>query len=135
MSNLPAFGAYAADFEKSLQDDDWTRLEQYFSPDASYRPGDGSEARGREGVIQALKTSVALLERKCDSRDLVGEPEISEAGDTVTLKYCLKYTRAGMPDMQLAGYETLQYSNGVIVAMEDVIDDAANVFAWRDALQ
>ena len=30
MSNLPTFGAYAAAFEESLQDGDWTRLEQYF---------------------------------------------------------------------------------------------------------
>ncbi len=32
MSNLPTFGSYAAAFEESLQDDDWSRLEQTSDP-------------------------------------------------------------------------------------------------------
>lgn len=85
MSNLPTFGNYAADFEQSLRDNDWTRLEQYFATDSSYLPGDGSEAVGRAAVMQALQDSVNALERKCDTRELIGEPDISEAGDTITL--------------------------------------------------
>ncbi len=134
MSNLTGFGAYAADFETSLLDDDWSRLEQYFAPDASYRPGDGSEANGRDAVLEALKDSVNALERKSDSRGLVGEPEVTESGDTITLKFSLKYTKAGMPDLILSGYETVQYADGVIVKMEDVFDDPAGMVAWRNSL-
>src|SRR5690349_21367083 len=36
MENLPRFMAYAADFEKTLVDDDWSRLRQYFADDAVY---------------------------------------------------------------------------------------------------
>jgi hypothetical protein len=134
MSNLPVFAEYAAAFEQSLQDDDWSRLEQYFARDASYFPGDGTEAIGCVAVIQALQDSVNALEGKSDSRDLVGEPEISEAGDTITLKYTLKYTKSGLPDLILAGYETAQFANGSIVRLEDVFEDSSALLDWQNKL-
>ncbi len=134
MSNLPAFGAYAAAFEESLLDDDWSRLKQYFSEDASYRPGDGTEAIGRDAVLQALQDSVNRLERKCDSRDLIGEPELSESGDTITLKFAVTYVKEGLPDLILSGYETAKYSGGRIQQMEDVFDDAAAMLDWTSKL-
>ncbi len=134
MSNLPAFGAYAAAFEESLLDDDWGRLKQYFSEDASYLPGDGTEATGRDAVLQALQDSVNALERKCDSRDLLGEPEVSESGDTITLKFTIRYSRKGLPDLVLSGYETAQFANGSILKMEDVFDDPSALLDWRSKL-
>ena len=134
MSNLPTFGAYAAAFEESLQDDDWSRLEQYFAQDAAYLPGDGTEAIGRDAVLQALQDSVNALERKCDSRDLLGEPDVSESGDTVTLKFTIKYTKKGLPDLILSGYETAQFSDGSILKMEDVFDAPSALLDWRDKL-
>lgn len=116
------------------QDDDWSRLEQYFSEDAYYRPGDGTEAIGRAAVLQALRESVKRLERKCDSRDLVGEPELSESGDTITLKFSVKYTKQGLPDLILSGYETAQYSGGRILRMEDIFEDAQAMLEWTDQL-
>ena len=77
MSNLPAFGTYAAAFEACLEHDDWHQLEQYFTEDASYLPGDGSEGVGRAAAIGALKASVDALERKCEVRELIEEPSIS----------------------------------------------------------
>jgi ketosteroid isomerase-like protein len=134
MSNLPAFGTYAAAFELSLKDDDWSRLEQHFSHDAVYLPGDGTEAVGRDAVIQALQDSVNALERKCDSRDLVGEPKISESGDTITLKFTIKYSKKDLPDLILHGYETAQFSNGSILRMEDVFDDPSAMLDWVENL-
>ena len=134
MSNLPAFGTYAGAFEESLIDDNWERLEQYFSPDATYRPGDGTEAVGRAGVIAAMKDSVDSLERKCDARELLGEPGISESGDTITLKFSIKYTKTGSPDYILDGIETIQYAGGLISKMEDVFEDPDGLSAWRDGL-
>jgi len=37
MSITERFMAYAADFEKTLAGDDWSRLAPYFSEDAVYR--------------------------------------------------------------------------------------------------
>ena len=134
MSNLPTFGNYAADFEQSLRDDDWTRLEQYFATDSSYLPGDGTEAVGRAAVMQALQDSVNALERKSDSRELVGEPDISEAGNTVTLNYQLKYTKDGLPDLNLKGCETVDYANGLIQRLEDVFENPAEMQNWLSNL-
>ena len=134
MSNLPSFNVYAAAFEESLADDDWSRLAQYFDEQASYAPGDGTLAEGRAAVLQALQDSVNALERKCDSRDVAGELELSESGDTVTLKFCLRYSKAGLPDLLLSGCETAQFANGLIVAMEDVFDDPEAMIAWREQL-
>ena len=36
MDTLSRFMEYAADFEKTLGDDDWTRLRRYFADDAVY---------------------------------------------------------------------------------------------------
>lgn len=131
MSNLPKFGEYAAAFEESLKDDNWQRLEQYFAEDSAYLPGDGTEGKGRSGVIQALQDSVNALERKSDTRGLMGEPGVEESGDTITLKFALKYTKAGKPDLDLVGTETIQYSNGLITHMEDVFENADEMIAWR----
>ena len=93
MSNLERFAAYAKAFEETLLDDDWARLEQYFYPDAVYLPGDGNEAVGRESVLQTLRDSVNSLDRRFDSREWVEEPRLSEAGDTVTLAFTVRYAK------------------------------------------
>ena len=134
MSNLDIFATYAAAFEKSLNDNNWTRLEQYFTEDASYKPGDGTEGVGKAGVIQSLQDSVNALERKCDSRELIGQPGISEAGDTITLSYKIKYAKKGVGDFLLIGIETIEYSEGLIQKMEDLFEDSAEVMAWRDRI-
>jgi len=134
LSNLPSFGNYAADFEQSLRDDDWTRLEQYFAADSSYLPGDGTEAVGRAAAMQAMQDSVNALERKSDSRELIGEPDISESGDTITLNFELKYTKSGLPDLNLKGCETIEYADGLIKRMEDVFENQAEMQSWRSKL-
>lgn len=134
MSNLPIFGTYAAAFEESLVDDNWSRLEQYFTPDATYAPGDGTKAEGRDAVLAALQDSVNALERKCETREVIGAPEVKEDGDTVTLGFTIKYGKAGVPDLLLSGQETLVYRDGAIAAMEDVFEDPATMLAWREQL-
>ncbi len=134
MSNLVAFSEYAAAFEETLKDDNWQRLEQYFAENASYAPGDGTIGNGLSGVIDALKGSVESLEGKRDSRELMGQPDVQEDGDTITLKFALKYTKAGMPDLDMLGTEIIQYQDGLIIKMEDIFDDAEAMMSWRDQL-
>ncbi len=134
MSNLQAFGTYAAAFEESLVDNNWARLEQFFSENASYKPGDGTEGVGRSGVIQSLQHSVNALERKCDVRELIGQPEVAEEGDTITLGFTIRYGKEGMDDYLLVGVETIKYSDGLICKMEDVFENPDQVLAWRNTL-
>ena len=41
------FAAYAAAFEWAYEDDDWTRLEAFFDPDATYVVSGGPPLGGR----------------------------------------------------------------------------------------
>ena len=137
MSNLERFAEYAEAFEETLLDDDWARLEQYFSPDAVYLPGDGSEAAGRDNVLQALRDSVNMLDRQFDSREFVEEPRLSEAGDTVTFTFAVKYAKHGLPDLAISGTETATFADGVIERMEDALDEsaAAALAVWLEKHQ
>ncbi|MEM7002025.1 MAG: hypothetical protein AAF529_14650, partial [Pseudomonadota bacterium] len=92
MSNLAIFAEYAAAFEETLRDDNWARLEKYFAADTCYLPGDGTEGARPAGALAALRRSVDLLERKTDSRELVGEPNIEEEGDRITLFFDIRLT-------------------------------------------
>ena len=125
MSNLERFAEYAEAFEATLLDDDWARLEQYFAPDAVYLPGDGTEAVGRESVLQYLRDNVNSLDRRFDSREFLEEPKLSEAGDTVTFAFAVKYAKHGLPDLTISGTETATFTDGAIERMEDFLDPSA----------
>ena len=122
MSNLPIFAEYAAAFEETLEDDNWIRLEKYFADDASYLPGDGTEGAGRDAALAAMRNSVELLERKSDSREIIGQPGVSEDDDCITLTYAIKYSKAGLDDLMLVGRELIEYRDGLITRMEDIFD-------------
>jgi hypothetical protein len=60
MSIVQRFMAYAADFEKTLADDDWSRLARYFSPDAVYRVESslfGCELTGHDAIFSGSAAS------------------------------------------------------------------------------
>jgi hypothetical protein len=49
MNLVDRYQAYAADFERTFVDDDWSRLEQYFTEDATYStPANGMLVSGRK---------------------------------------------------------------------------------------
>ena len=66
MSILERYQAYADDFEKSYDDDDWTRIGRYFTEGAVYEGN--PDAVGREAVLAKLKAGVDGFDRKMDSR-------------------------------------------------------------------
>ena len=89
MSNLERFMEYAAAFEDTYADDNWQRLEQYFTPDAYYAPGDGSIAQGRKDVLSTLNNAVNSLDHKFDARSFGDNPAPSESDNVVTMKWTL----------------------------------------------
>lgn len=74
MDPLRRFAAHAADFEKTFEDDDWTRLEGCFAEDAIYTvegtPFD-CEVRGRETILRAIKKSLDGFDGRFDKREIV----------------------------------------------------------------
>ncbi len=98
------YQAYADAFEETYEDDDWSRLEAYFTEDASYAAG-SEVARGRPAVLERLKTSVDGFDRRMDSRIPDFDPP-SVDGDTLTMRWTVRYTKAGAPDLAISGVET-----------------------------
>ena len=122
VNNLELFQAYADAFEETYVDDNWQRLEEYFSADAIYAPGDGTEAVGRTKVFTRLRAGVDDLDRLFDLRSLSTTPPSSDE-DTISLSWRLTLKKAGTPDLTVTGVEHATYTNGVISHLEDVFDE------------
>jgi ketosteroid isomerase-like protein len=134
MSNLEQFQAYAAAFEETYADDDWQRLEKYFTDDAVYAPGDGTEVTGRDQVLAQLRGGINGLDRRFDSREL-SAAQPSSQGDMVSLSWQLRLSKTGAPDITATGVEHAKYTDGAISRLEDVFDEgiAEGLGEWMAA--
>ena len=134
MSITDRFMEYAAAFEETFEDDDWTRLEQYFTEDATYDGGLGEVAQGRDAVFAFMRNSVNMLDRRMDSRTLTAEPPSVE-GDTLSLSWAIKYTIAGQPDLHGSGVEYARFEGDRIAELRDeYTPEAIEAFgAWLAA--
>ena len=122
MSILDRYQAYAAAFEESLADDDWSRIEPFFTEQAVYE-GD-PDARGRDAVLAKLKGGVDAFDRRMDSRTPEFETPKAE-GDTLTMKWKVTYTKAGRPDLVISGVETAVFEGDRIALLRDDFDPEA----------
>ena len=93
MSIADRYQAYAEAFESSYEDDDWSRLEQYFTEDAVYEGGD-QDARGRDAVLAKLKGGVDGFDRRMDSRTPDFQTPTVD-GDTLTMKWTVDTSTGG----------------------------------------
>lgn len=126
MDYVRRFLEYAAAFEQTFLDDDWARLEQYFTSDAVYLPGDGSAAEGRRAVLDTLRASVNGLDRLFATRTpSFDQPEAD--GNVVTLHWRVHFAAPAVPDLEVRGREYATFDGDAIVRLEDVFEDAAGV--------
>lgn len=122
MNLLERFFAYAQDFELTYLDDDWTRLEKYFAPDAVYRvEGAGNfdcVLEGRDAVFQGIRCFLDGFDRQC-SREirLVGTPTVE--GNTVRFQGDALYRRGESPVFVLSIEEAAEFRDGLIVSLSD----------------
>ncbi len=122
MSILERYQAYAAAFEESFVDDDWSRIAPFFTEQAVYE-GD-PDASGRDAVLAKLKGGVDAFDRKMDSR----EPDFQTPtvdGDTLTMKWTVTYRKAGKPDLVISGVETAVFEGDRIARLRDEFDPEA----------
>jgi len=133
MSITDRYLAYAEDFERTYEDNDWKRLEPYFTEDAAYRPQGtvDSEVAGRDAMLERLKAGIDMFDRLMDSRTLHFDPP-SESGDQVTVTWKGTYTKAGVPDIEISGTETATFRDDRICLLSDEFDPTAqkNLEAW-----
>ncbi len=122
MSIQDRYQAYADAFEESYKDDDWSRIEQYFTEDAVYE-GD-PDARGREAVLAKLKGGVDSFDRKMDRRTPDFHSPTVE-GNTHKMKWTVTYQKAGAPDLVITGLETAVFEGDRIALLRDDFDPEA----------
>jgi len=113
---------YADAFEQSYEDDDWSRITEYFTTNAVYE-GEPA-ARGRDAVLARLKNGVDTFDRRMDSRTLTFE-EPTVNGNTVAVKWKATYTKKGLPNLELSGKEFATFDGNRIATLRDEFDPAA----------
>jgi hypothetical protein len=122
MSILDRYLAYAADFEKSYVDDDWSRIGPHFTTDAVY---EGEPvANGRAAVVAKLKNSVDRFDRRMDRR-IPDFEKPTVQGNTVAMKWKVTYTKKGIPDLVISGKETAVFEGDQIARLGGEFDPAA----------
>ena len=125
MNPLDTFNAYFAAFEQTYLDNDWERIAPYFAPDITYNTAGGDVAQGRAAAIDYLRNDVDSLDRRFDVREFVGEPDISNDGDQVTMVFTVRYRKAGLPDLEISGKEVATIKDGQIQQLDDLFDAGA----------
>lgn len=123
MSIVDRYQAYAEAFEESYEDDDWTRIEAFFTEDAVYE-GAPEDARGRVALLAKLKGGVDTFDRRMDSRTPEFQTPTVE-GDTIRMNWKVTYTLAGCPDLAISGLETAVFEGDRMSLLRDDFDPAA----------
>lgn len=134
MALLERFAKCAADFEKTYQDDDWSRLEDYFTEDARYSVENAPfafTARGRQAVLRAIRRSVDGFDRRLE-RHVETRSAPREEGDRVIVPWRGRYARPGAPDLVFEADEIAVYEGDRIRELRDVYaEDATAAYeAW-----
>ena len=122
MGILERYVAYAEAFERSYEDDDWSHVAPYFTENAVYE-GE-PDAHGRDAVLDKLKAGVDRLDRLMDSRTPDFQQPTVEGG-TVSMKWKVTYTKAGLPDLVISGIEIAVFDGERIARLRDVLDPEA----------
>ena len=130
MEPMKQFLAYYTAFEQTYVDDDWTRLEGLFAPDAVYRViGSGAydcELRGRAAVLAGIRKFIDGFDRHCTRRLESIDPP-SATANTVSFRGAAVYTRGDSPELRLVLTEKIEFRDGLITDITDIYDES-----WRD---
>src|SRR5262245_17585741 len=108
MSLLKRFARYAEAFETTYDDDNWSRLKEYFTDDVVYEAKAplAASATGVDAVLEHFRNSVNAFDRKFRERRLLPTRPPSEEGDHVVLEWEATYEAPDAPELRLAGTET-----------------------------
>lgn len=118
------FLEYADAFETTYEDNNWSRLEPYFTAGAIYDSGLGEIAHGLPAVMAKLEVAVDGFDRFMDTRVVDFTPPITE-GDTVRTHWTARYSKASVPDLQFGGTEHARFEGDQIAELRDELDSGA----------
>jgi ketosteroid isomerase-like protein len=118
------YRAYADAFEESYIDNDWSRIEEFFTEGAVYEGEPGPDAEGRDAVLAKLQGGVDAFDRRMDSRSPDFQTPTVD-GNVLTMKWSVSYAKAGAPDLVLSGSETAVFEGDRIARLRDDFDPIA----------
>jgi hypothetical protein len=124
------FLEYAVAFEATVADDDWQRLEAYFTPGAVYSVTGaaplGGRWEGRRQVLEHMRASLDELDRRFDERRVepIGAPTKGEG--CFEMRWRGTYKKAGCPDLVFEGSERATFEGDRIALLEDELDEGAD---------
>ena len=120
------YAAYVAAFEIAFQDDDWTRVESFFTSDVVIRihtePFAGG-CEGIDGVADYFRLVLDNFDRRFDERAITGPPVITQRGNRVRAVWRTCYRRAGAPDLMLSGVEVATFRGQHIARLDSRFDE------------
>ena len=136
MEILQEFISYAGEFEKTLKDDDWSRLRRFFNDDAVYEvkaPSFGCRLVGPGAIFAGIKKSLDGFDRKFDGRDVqvTSGPEVE--GEELRLGWEVKYKSEQLPTFVLRGRSLARYRDGKIAYLSDLYEPSVqgDFDAWQ----
>lgn len=123
MSNIPRFVAYAAEFEKAFESDDWSLLEPFFAEDAEYEIGlpilGKAHCEDRAAILAWFPDVLDRFDRRFASRTLELLDGPKEEDGEVWMRGSATYCSEGVPDFVLVLEEIVRFEGDRIVRLED----------------
>jgi hypothetical protein len=120
MGMIERFKEYTVALEEACHDDDWSRLAPYFAENATNRSyyGGDLEVTGRDAVLKQFRSDAESFDRKFDSRRVEYFDGPREERGGVFTMWRVTYSKAGVPDLVLAGKEIATYIGAEITLLE-----------------
>ena len=134
MNIINTFERFAEDFEDTINDDEWSRLEKYIAEDATYLNVGGPDPKceGRESILDYLKADVSNTDRRFDTRTLIALTPPTAEGNRLTRRWRCTYTLAGAPDLVVEGEARYLFEGDLIKEIEEepTTDSMRKVDKW-----
>ena len=134
MNIINTFERFAADFEVTINDDDWSRLVNYIAENATYLNVGGPDPKceGRESILDYLKADVSNTDRRFDTRTLIALTPPTAEGNRLTRRWRCTYTLAGAPDLVVEGEARYLFEGDLIKEIEEepTTDSMRKVDEW-----
>jgi len=131
MNPTPRFLEFAAAFEKSFLDDDWSRVADLLTADAVYSvtggPPLGGRWEGKDAVVGHFKQILDDFDRRFATRktEILGAPTTTD--EQIRFEWRGTYSTPGIPDLVISGIETVIFDGDLIRFLEDEMHEGCDV--------